>query len=103
AAALFTLAVVAGALALVSRSDANASATAAVAQRLGAQALLVKDLDLSLLLARQGVELYDSLATRGNLEAALARSPAAIRVSRPLPGRLLGVGTSPNGRWIGYA
>ena len=103
AAVLFTLAVVAGALALLSRSDAKASATAAVAQRLGAQALLVKDLDLSLLLARQGVELHDSLATRGNLEAALARSPAAVRVSRPLPGRLLGVGTSPDGRWIGYA
>ena len=61
-AVLFVLALVAGALALLSRSDARSSETAAVAQRIGAQALLVKDLDLSLLLAREGVELHDSLA-----------------------------------------
>src|SRR5205814_1548722 len=76
------------------------SATAAVAQRLGAQSLVAKDLDLSLLLARQGVALDDSLETRGNLEAALIRSPAAIRVARPIPGRYLNVSTSPDGRYL---
>ena len=100
---LFTLAALAGTLAFFSRSDAKHAATAAVAQRLGAQALLVKDLDLSLLLARQAVALDESPVTGGNLQAALARSPAALRISRPLPGRLLGVGTSPDGRWIVYA
>ncbi len=97
---VLVLAVIAGALALVARSHAQSSATAAVAQRLGAQALVAKDLDLSLLLARQGVALDDSTATRGNLEAALVRSPAALRIARPLPGRLLGVSTSPNGRLL---
>ena len=92
-ASLLVLAIAAGAVALVARSNAQHSATAAVAQRLGAQALVAKDLDLSLLLGRQGVALDDSLPTRGNLEAALIRSPAAIRVARPLPGRYLNVST----------
>jgi WD40 repeat protein len=84
-------------VALVARSNAQQSATAAVAQRLGAQALVAKDLDLSMLLARQGTAVDDSLATRGNLEAALVRSPAALRVARPLPGRYLNISASPDG------
>jgi WD40 repeat protein len=100
AAILLALALIAGALALVARSNAQKSATAAVAQRLGSQALVVKDLDLSLLLARQGTALDDSLATQGNLEAALIRSPAALRVDRPLAGRLLAVAASPDGRLV---
>jgi WD40 repeat protein len=97
---LLVLAVIAGVLALVARSNAQQSATTATAQRLGSQALVARDLDLSLLLARQGVALDDSLATQGNLEAALIRSPAAIRVDRPLPGRLLNVSTSPDGKLL---
>src|SRR5262249_7119008 len=60
------------------RQSARTSATRAVAERLGAQALLKDDLDRSLLLARESVTEYDSPATRGNLLAALLRSPAAI-------------------------
>ena len=60
------------------RGDARHAATRAVAERLGAQALLKDDLDRSLLLARESVAEYDSPATRGNLLAALLRSPAAI-------------------------
>jgi WD40 repeat protein len=97
---LLVLAVIAGALALNARSNAQHSATSAVAQRLGAQALVAKDIDLSLLLAGQGVALDDSLTTQGNLEAALIRSPAALRVARPLPGRYLNVSTSPDGRYV---
>jgi WD40 repeat protein/class 3 adenylate cyclase len=97
---LLVLALIAGALAFVARSNAQKSATAAVAQRLGSQALVAKDLDLSLLLARQGVALDDSLPTQGNLEAALIRSPAALRVARPLPGRYLNVSTSPDGKYL---
>ena len=55
-------------------------ATAAIAQRLGAQALVEPRLDRALLLAREGVDLDDSLATRSNLLAALLRSPAALAV-----------------------
>src|SRR4029077_11217988 len=97
---VLVLAIAAGAVALVARSNAQQSATAAVAQRLGSQALVAKDLDLSLLLGRQGVALDDSLATQGNLEAALIRSPAPRRVARPLPGRYLNVSSSPNGRYV---
>jgi len=100
---LLVLALIAGVLALIARGNAKQSASAAVGQRLGAQALAVKDIDLSLLLARQGVAINDSQETLANLESALVRSPAAIRVSRPLPGRLLGVGTSGDGHLVGYA
>jgi WD40 repeat protein/class 3 adenylate cyclase len=95
---LLSLAVVAGVVAFLQRQHARAAQTSAIAQRVGAQALVQKDLDRSLLLARQGVELDDTLATRGNLLAALVRSPAAIGVMRPLPGRLLGSAISPDGR-----
>src|SRR5207247_1092280 len=53
-------------------------ATAAIAQRLGAQALIEPRLDRALLLAREGAALDDSIATRSNLLAALLRRPAAI-------------------------
>ena len=79
-AALLALAVVAGAVALEQRGNARAEATAAEAQRLGARALVENDLDRSLLLARQGVALDDTVQTRGNLLAALVKSPAAIGV-----------------------
>jgi len=96
-AVLLALALVAGGLALVQRGRAEEAATAATAQRLGAQALVQGDLDLSLLLAREGVNLDDSLETRGNLLAALERSPAAIGIMRPLPGRLLAISSDPTG------
>lgn len=68
----------AGALGLVAldqRGDARRTATVAAAERLGAQALTVDELDRALLLARTGVALEDSVATRGNLLAALLRVP----------------------------
>jgi WD40 repeat protein/DNA-binding SARP family transcriptional activator len=77
--AVLALAASAAALfALGQRGNARDAATRAVAERLGAQALLKDDLDRSLLLARESVAQYDSPATRGNLLAALLRSPAAI-------------------------
>ena len=50
------------------------------------------------MLARQGVELEDSLETRSNLLAALVRSPAAIGVSRVGRGRLNSMAMRPDGR-----
>jgi WD40 repeat protein/DNA-binding SARP family transcriptional activator len=77
---LLVAAVAAGAVALAARASAKRQATAAIAQRLGSQALVEPQLDRSLLLAREGIELDDSPATRSNLLAALLRSPAALSV-----------------------
>ena len=73
-ATLLVLSVIAGVVALDQRASARAEATAAAAQRLGAQALADDDLDRSLLLARQGVALDDTVQTRSNLLAALLRT-----------------------------
>jgi DNA-binding SARP family transcriptional activator/WD40 repeat protein len=94
------VAILAGVLAALAREHARDAERTAIAQRLGAQALATKQLDLSLLLARQGVALDRSPATEANLQAALARSPAAIHVFHPLPGRLVGIEASPDGRWL---
>ena len=95
---LLAAALVAGAIALAARGSARHQATAAIAHRLGAQALIEPSLDRSLLLAREGVDLDDSLATRSNLLAALLRSPAAIGVSHEGGDRLLDEAVSSDGR-----
>jgi len=99
-AALLVLAVIAGALALEQRGNARDEATAADAQRLGARALLENDLDTALLLARQGVALDDSVQTRGNLLAALGKSPAAIGVMRGDGERMWELALSPDERTL---
>ena len=96
-AALLALAVVAGAVALEQRGHARAEATAAEAQRLGARALVEDDLDLSLLLARQGVALDDSPADAREPAGRAAQEPGRDRRAarrrrpparaRPQPGR----------------
>ena len=73
-------ALVAGGVAFAARGSAKRQATAAIAQRLGAQALSEPKLDRALLLAREGVALDDTVATRSNLLASLLRSPAALAV-----------------------
>jgi WD40 repeat protein len=79
-AVLLAAAIAGGVLALLQRGQARDAETAQLAQRLGAQALVEEDLDLSLLLARQAVAIADSPQTRGYLLADLQRSPAAIGV-----------------------
>jgi WD40 repeat protein len=101
-AALLVVAVIAGAVALNERGNARDEAVAAAAQRLGAQALTEDDLDRSLLLARQGVDLDDSLQTRGNVLAALLKSPAAIGVVRGDGDALIDLDLSPDGRTLAY-
>jgi WD40 repeat protein/DNA-binding SARP family transcriptional activator len=88
-AVLLILALVAGGLALTLRGRAERAALVADSRRLGAQALLEEQLDRSLLLARQGIALDDSLETRSDLLAALLRSPAAKAILR---GDLDGIG-----------
>ena len=80
--ALLALAIVAGVVALGQRGQARDAAVGADAERIGATALLEKRLDRSLLLARQGVALDDTVRTRGNLLGAMLRSPAAIGMIR---------------------
>ena len=98
--ALLIVAVVAGAVALEARGTARRQATAAVAQRLGAQALVEPQLDRALLLAREGVLLDDSTATRSNLLATLLRAPAAIRALRGPDDQVLDEGLSGDGRQL---
>lgn len=97
---MLVLAVVAGVVALEQRGTARREATAAEAQRLGARGLVENDLDRALLLARQGVALDDSPPTRGNLLAALVRSPAAIGVLRGDGERIWRVALSPDQRTL---
>jgi len=77
---LLAAAVAGGIFAAIQRSEAREAETAQFVQRLGAQALVEEDLDLSLLLARQAVALNDSPQTRGYLLAALRRFPAVAGI-----------------------
>jgi WD40 repeat protein len=106
-AVLLAAAVIGGVLALVQRGNARDAAakasdaeTAQFVQRLGAQALVEDDLDLSLLLARQAVAIDDSPQTHGYLLAALQRSPAAIGIMHGEGGVLRAVAVSPDGKTL---
>ena len=101
--AVLLVAAVAGAsFAAVQRSGARDAETAQLAQRLGAQALVEEDLDLSLLLARQAVAIDDSPQTRGYLLATLRKSPAAIGIMHGT-GRLRALAISPDGKTLAVA
>ncbi|MEX2275082.1 MAG: protein kinase [Actinomycetota bacterium] len=106
-AVLLVAAVTGGMFAVVQRSEARDAAdqardaeTAQLAQRLGAQALVQEDLDLSLLLARQAVAIEDSPQTRGYLLAALRRSPAAIGIMHGSGDVLRSIAISPDGKTL---
>jgi WD40 repeat protein/DNA-binding SARP family transcriptional activator len=96
---LLLLAVVAGVVALNQRGDARDAALAADAQRLGAEALTQERFDRALLLARTGVALAETPATRGNLLSILLRNPAALGVLGHGPSLLAGA-VSPDGSLI---
>jgi WD40 repeat protein/DNA-binding SARP family transcriptional activator/energy-coupling factor transporter ATP-binding protein EcfA2 len=98
--ALLAAALVAGAVALRERGRAQDRATAADAQRLGAQGLVEPRLDLALLLAREGVDLDNSTVTEGNLLAVLLRSPAALAIAHGESPRILDDARSPDGRLL---
>jgi WD40 repeat protein/DNA-binding SARP family transcriptional activator len=102
-AALLAVAVAGGIVALDQRGSARNQARVAEAQRLGVQALIEPRLDRAMLLARQGVEVDDSLTTRSNLLEALLRSPAAIRVMPGAGHPLSALDLSPDGRTLAVA
>ncbi|HEU5066513.1 MAG TPA: WD40 repeat domain-containing protein, partial [Gaiellaceae bacterium] len=97
---LLVASVAGGIFALVQRSQARDAETAQLAQRLGAQALVEDDLDLSLLLTRQAVAIDDSPQTRSYLFAALRRSPVAIRIMHGNSAYLRAIAISPDGRTL---
>ena len=100
--ALLLVAAVAGGIyAVAQRGEARDAETAQLAQRLGAQALVEEDLDLSLLLARQAAATDDTPQTRGYLLAALQRAPNAIGIMHAPADALLGqADLSPDGRTL---
>ncbi|HEY4620803.1 MAG TPA: WD40 repeat domain-containing protein, partial [Gaiellaceae bacterium] len=103
-AVLLVAAVAGGIFAAVQRSEARDAETGQLAQRLGAQALVEGDLDLSLLLARQAVAIDDTPQTRGYLLAALRRFPAAIGIMHGRQGEVLrGITVSPDGKTVAVA
>ena len=99
-AALLLLSIIVGVIALDQRSGAREQAVKADAQRLGARALVEDDLDRSLLLARHGVALDDSAQTRGNLLAALLKSPAALGILRGDDEPITSIALSPDERTL---
>ena len=99
-AVLLAAAVAGGIFAVVQRGEARDAETAQFVQRLGAQALVEEDLDLSLLLARQAVAIDDSPQTRGYLLATLQSRPAAIGIMHGDGDVLRGIALSPDGRTL---
>jgi WD40 repeat protein/DNA-binding SARP family transcriptional activator len=99
-AVLLALALVAGALALVARANANHSATTALANSLGAQAVADPNLDQAMLLGVEAVKLAPSERTEGDLLTALLRAPAAIRTYHASGLRAAGLALSPDGRTL---
>lgn len=97
---LLAAAVAGGIFAVVQRGEARDAETAQFVQRLGAQALVEEDLDLSLLLARQAVAIDDSPQTRGYLLATLRSRPAAIGIMHGDGSVLLGIAASPDGKTL---
>ncbi len=105
--ALLLVAAVAGVVALIQRSDAQAQRTHALAQaltsdaeRLGAEALSDPNVDRSLLLAVTGVELQNRLQTRSDLFAVLQQNAALIRLIRPSDVEITALDVSPDGRLL---
>ena len=97
---LLAVAIAGGIFAAAQRIEARDAETGQFAQRLGAQAQVEEDLDLSLLLARQAVAIEDTPQTRGYLLAALRRSPAAIGIMHGEGGTLRAIAISPDGRTL---
>jgi WD40 repeat protein/tRNA A-37 threonylcarbamoyl transferase component Bud32 len=99
-AVLLAATVAGGIFAVRQRGEARDAETAQFAQRLGAQALVEADLDLSLLLARQGVAIDDSPQTRGYLLATLLRAPKALGVMHGQQGILPTIAIDADGKTL---
>jgi WD40 repeat protein/class 3 adenylate cyclase len=98
---LLLAAIAASAFALVQRSDAQHKARIALGRQLGAEAVSEPRIDLSMLLARESLNLDRSLQTEGTLLATLLREPAVTGTfTVPIEDRPQQVRVSPDGRTI---
>jgi len=96
-AALAIVAVSAWLVAVDQRDRADERSTVAEARRAGSRALVERPYDRALLLAVEGVHLWDSPETRGNLLSAIQRSPLVAGVIRGSGARLMHFDVAPDG------
>jgi len=100
-AVLLVISLIAGVIALGQKQHATTEARVALAQQLGAEAVIEPRIDLAMLLAREAVNLDRSQQTESTLLATLLRSPAAIAsVELPIAESPLGLTLSPDGRTL---
>ena len=98
---------IAGVIALIQRSHAQAQRSHAQAQaltsdaeRVGAQALVEKNLDLAMLYAVAGVKLQNRLETRGDLLEELQNNSFAIRYIRASHNQITSLAVDPSGKLL---
>ena len=100
-ATLLAISLIAGVIALVQNQHATTEARRAVAQQLGAEAVINPRIDLAMLLAREAVSLDRTPQTESTLLATLLRSPAAIAsFELPFGVRPLSLTLSPDARTL---
>jgi WD40 repeat protein len=86
--------------ALISRSAAVNQALTSDAERVGAQAVTEKNLDLAMLYAVAGVKLQNRLETRSDLLTVLQHNPDAIRLLRPSQNEITALAVDSTGRLL---
>ncbi len=86
--------------AIISRSDAVKQALTSDAERVGAQAVAQKNLDLAMLYAVTGVKLQNRLQTRSDLLTVLQDNPDATRLLRPSQNEITALSVDPTGRLL---
>ncbi|MFL5896386.1 MAG: BTAD domain-containing putative transcriptional regulator, partial [Thermoleophilaceae bacterium] len=99
-ATLLVAASIAGVVAISQRGQARDAALVADAQRLGAEAVTNDRLDQAVRLARTGIALDDSPATRNSLFSVLLRQPASLGELRGDGWKLYSVAASPDGKLV---
>jgi DNA-binding SARP family transcriptional activator/WD40 repeat protein len=98
---LLVAAIVAGVLALVSRSNAQHEAQVALGRQLGAEAVSEPRIDRAMLLARESLNLDRSPQTEGTMLTTLLRTPEVTGAfTVPIQDRPQDVKVSPDGRSI---
>jgi WD40 repeat protein/class 3 adenylate cyclase len=98
---LLAVALVAGILAVVSRSNAQHEAEVALGRQLGAEAVSEPRIDLAMLLARESLNLDRSPQTEGTLLATLLRTPTVVGTfTMPIEDRPQVVNVSSDGHTV---
>jgi hypothetical protein len=101
--ALLIFALISRGQAVSARNAAKAQALTSDAERVGARALVEKNLDRALLLGVLGVKLQDRVQTRSDLLAVLQKNFAAINMFRPTRNQVTALAVSPHDRLLATA